>query len=153
LKEREYPDLANRNCCWAVIQIGLFCNRKYFFKGDKMKKICLLAHLITISLLSAQTIQLKDGWKFSATDNMNYSKTDYNDSQWQNISVGKNWDDQGYEDLDGFAWYRIRVFIPSSLKENSVLKDSIKIYLGKIDDYDQAYINGQIGRASCRERV
>lgn len=109
-----------------------------------MKKIWLLAHLITISLLSAQTIQLKDEWKFSATDNINYSSKDYNDSQWQNISISKNWDDQDYEDLDGFAWYRIKVFIPSSLKENSVLKDSIRIYLGKIDDYDQAFINGQI---------
>lgn len=109
-----------------------------------MKKIWLLSYLITISLLSAQSIELKNGWKFSITDNLNYALADYDDSNWQNISIGKNWDYQGYEDLDGYAWYRIKVFIPSDVKKNAYLKDSIRIYLGKIDDYDQAFINGQI---------
>lgn len=109
-----------------------------------MKTRCLLFYLFTISIISAQTIQLKDGWKFNTKDNMNYARADFNDSEWQKISIEKNWDDQGYEDLDGYAWYRIKICIPSSIKENAYLKDSIRIYLGKIDDYDQAFINGKI---------
>lgn len=129
---------------WVIEQIGLFCIMKNFIKGDKMKTRWLLFYLLTVSIISAQSIQLKDGWKFSTTDNMNFARADYNDADWQNISIAMNWDDQGYNELDGYAWYRIKVFIPSSIKMNSYLKDSIRIYLGKIDDYDQAFLNGQI---------
>ncbi|MBI5730867.1 MAG: putative Ig domain-containing protein, partial [Ignavibacteriales bacterium] len=34
--------------------------------------------------------------------------------------------------------------IPSSLKQNSFLKDSLKIFFGKINNFDQSFINGKI---------
>ncbi|TSA28509.1 MAG: alpha-galactosidase [Ignavibacteriales bacterium] len=114
-----------------------------------MKKLHLLfiAVLFSFSFLSAQTeqsIQLKDGWKFKVGDNLDYAKPGYDDSQWKGIQVDKIWEQQGYDPLDGYAWYRIKVFIPSSLKNNSFLKDSLKIFLGKINNFDQSFINGNI---------
>jgi len=88
-------------------------------------------------------IKIKKEWKFIAGDDVNYSKESFDDSQWKSISVGQPWELQGYKNLDGYAWYRTKVFIPSSLKKNAGLKDSIVVYLGKIDDYDQSFLNGK----------
>ncbi len=113
----------------------------------KIRHLIPAAILFSINLSLAQTeqsIQLKDGWKFLASDNLDFAKSDFNDSKWESIATGKNWEHQGYNNLDGYAWYRIKIFLPSSLLDSSDLKDSIKIYLGKIDDYDQSFLNGKI---------
>ena len=85
-------------------------------------------------------ISLQKDWKFKIGDDINWAKPDLDDSKWDSISIAKIWKNQ---DDDGFAWYRIKVIIPSSLKDNSYLKDSLQIRLGKIDDGDQLYINGK----------
>ncbi|HEX3006087.1 MAG TPA: hypothetical protein VHO90_00570 [Bacteroidales bacterium] len=87
-------------------------------------------------------LDLNKGWKFKTGDSLAWAKPDYNDSSWDSIAVGKNWEAQGYENYNGFAWYRTKVVIPSSLKENAFLKDSIQFMLGRIDDNDQFYLNG-----------
>ncbi|MCX6168959.1 MAG: putative Ig domain-containing protein [Ignavibacteriales bacterium] len=114
-----------------------------------MKKLqfvfIILFFSVTISTAQTeQSILLKDGWKFKVGDNLEYAKPAFDDSQWKEIRVDKIWEEQGYDPLDGFAWYRVKVFIPSSLKEKSYLKDSLKIFLGKINNFDQSFINGKI---------
>jgi hypothetical protein len=114
-----------------------------------MKKSLLIITLfiISFSVLHAQkeqSIELKDGWKFKVGDNLEYAKSGFDDTQWKSIQVDKIWEQQGYDPLDGFAWYRIKVVIPSSLKQNAYLKDSLKIFLGKINNFDQSFINGSI---------
>lgn len=93
---------------------------------------------------SHEIMELKTGWKFNAGDNLDYAKAGFDDSDWKNIDVGERWENQGYEKLDGFAWYRIKVVIPSSLKDNSVLKDSLIFNFGKINDFDQFFFNGEL---------
>ncbi|MFA7229580.1 MAG: putative Ig domain-containing protein, partial [Melioribacteraceae bacterium] len=90
------------------------------------------------------TLNLAESWKFIAADKNEFSKIDYNYMGWGEIRIDRNWENQGHENYDGYAWYRIRVLIPSSLKRDAILKDSLKIFLGKIDDYDQSFINGKI---------
>ena len=114
-----------------------------------MKKSLLIITLfiISFSVLHAQkeqSIELKDGWKFKVGDNLEYAKSGFDDTQWKSIQVDKIWEQQGYDPLDGFAWYRIKVVIPSSLKQNAYLKDSLKIFLGKINNFDQSFLNGNI---------
>ncbi|NJD22944.1 MAG: alpha-galactosidase [Melioribacter sp.] len=114
-----------------------------------MKKLFLffITVLFSFNLLSAQSeqsIPLKDGWKFKVGDNLDYAKTGFDDSQWKGIQVDKIWEQQGYDPLDGYAWFRIKILIPSSLRNNSFLKDSLKIFLGKINNFDQSFINGTI---------
>jgi len=114
-----------------------------------MKKLFLffITVFISFNLLwaqSEQSIPLKDGWKFKVGDNLDYTKPGFDDSQWKGIQVDKIWEQQGYDPLDGYAWFRIKIFIPSSLKNNSFLKDSLKIFLGKINNFDQSFVNGII---------
>ncbi len=93
---------------------------------------------------SHEVLELNSGWKFSAGDNLDYAKPDFDDTYWKKIDVNKRWEDQGYKKLDGFAWYRIKVIIPSSLKNNSELKDSLIFNFGKINDFDQFFFNGEL---------
>jgi hypothetical protein len=58
--------------------------------------------------------------------------------------VGREWESQGYTDYDGYAWYRIQFSLPSDLKKNAFLKDSLQLLLGKIDDCDQTFLNGKL---------
>ena len=79
-------------------------------------------------------IPLDSAWKFSTGDDPAWATTAYNDSAWASILPSNNWEYQGFKGHDGFAWYRLNVMIPSSLKEKAYIKDSLQFLLGKIDD-------------------
>ncbi len=89
-------------------------------------------------------IPLKTGWKFTDKDSLIFARPDFDDSQWDSIGVDKTWDKQGFPKYEGFAWYRIKVIIPSKLKKQAALNDSLIFHLGKIDDFDQVFLNGAL---------
>ncbi len=89
-------------------------------------------------------IALNSGWKFMRGDNLKYANPDFDDSAWDSIGVDKTWNKQGYPKYQGFAWYRIKVVIPSALKKKAALQDSLIFHLGKIDDFDQVFLNGSL---------
>ncbi len=97
-----------------------------------------------------QSIPLNSGWKFMNKDSLAFAKPDFDDSGWDSIRVDKTWDRQGYPQSLKFAWYRIKVVIPSSLKKQAILKDSLIFHLGKIDDFDQVFLNGALIGQNCR---
>lgn len=93
---------------------------------------------------SNKHILLAKKWKFKTGDSMVYAKVDYDDSDWDSIDVLHHWEDLGriYRSYDGYAWYRTKVFIPASLMQKNAYGDSLKIFLGWIDDCDQVFLNG-----------
>ena len=105
--------------------------------------ISWMTFLLSCSSPHGSRIGLDEGWKFMPGDDPSWSSPAFSDSAWKDISPLQVWDAQGYADLDGYAWYRIHVTIPSSLKERSYYRDSVVIFLGKIDDRDQTWLNGQ----------
>jgi alpha-galactosidase len=111
-----------------------------------MKKVFMLICLVAALYLraAAQEIAIDKGWKFSTGDNEKWASPKFNDKNWKDISVYHSWEAQGYPGYDGFGWYRLHLIIPSSLKEKSFLKDSMRIDLGIIDDNDEVYLNGQL---------
>jgi len=119
----------------------------------KSKRFIICPLLLSLVLLmyscgvpKQKTVEtsLPEMWKFKPGDDMSYSTTGLDDSGWKQIKTGQTWDKQGYQDLDGFAWYRVKFNLPVSVKEDSYLKDSLRIYLGKIDDFDEVFLNGKI---------
>lgn len=81
--------------------------------------------------------QLKGQWRFSVGDNKNWANPDFDDSSWDKIYVPSEWEDQGYNDYNGFAWYRKSVRIQKKYSQSSLY-----LYLGRIDDVDEVYFNG-----------
>src|ERR1700761_2438875 len=110
---------------------------------------CMAALLLTQCDLPQKNtmIPIGNGWRFHPGDSAAWAGTTYNDSAWVPIKIGQNWESQGYPDLDGFAWYRLHIIIPSSLKQNAFLKERLVIKLGRVDDGDELYLNDSlIGR-------
>jgi alpha-galactosidase len=116
--------------------------------------ITLFIFLLSAMLTFGQTLDLQKGWKFQPGDNMNWNSPGFDDKSWKPIEVNAIWEDQGFSGYDGYAWYRIHVIIPSSLKTSAIFKDSIAINLGLIDDSDQAYLNGiKIGENNGKKGI
>jgi hypothetical protein len=83
-------------------------------------------------------LNLTGVWKFKPGNNSEWKDTRYDDNDWDEIYVPASWESQGYEEYDGYAWYRKEFYLPSSLEG-----ETLYISLGKIDDYDRVYINGK----------
>ena len=65
----------------------------------------------------------------------------YMPKEWRNINIPGYWEDQGIRDLNGIVWYRKEVTIPASMDGKAA-----KVFLGRIVDADELYINGkQVG--------
>lgn len=68
----------------------------------------------------------------------------FDDSNWRTLTVPKIWDEQGFENIDGIAYYRCTI----NLSEEQSQKDAT-LYLGKVDDRDITWMNGvEIGKTN-----
>ena len=83
-------------------------------------------------------ISLTGSWKFSVGDNSNWSDPGFNDSNWDVINVPGKWEDNGYSEYNGYAWYRKKFTLQT-------ISDNTPVYLvfGRIDDADEVYLNGR----------
>ena len=84
---------------------------------------------------------LKPEWKFKTGDESAWADPGYDDSHWKEIQAGNDWENQGYGNYDGFAWYRQTVFIDERLKEGAEETGGFVLYLGRIDDSDITYLS------------
>ena len=57
---------------------------------------------------------------------------------WRNINIPGYWEDQGIKDLNGVVWYRKEIDIPATMAGKPA-----KVFLGRIVDADELYINGE----------
>ncbi|MEP6948115.1 MAG: glycoside hydrolase family 27 protein [Ginsengibacter sp.] len=82
--------------------------------------------------------------RFMTGDNSSWSSPSICDTAWNSIKTGEVWQNQGYPNYHGFAWYRIHIFIPSSLKQNAFWKDSLRLFLAHVNDVDATFLNGKL---------
>ena len=85
----------------------------------------------------SSSLRLPNQWRFSPGDSSLWKEKGFDDSQWKDIPVPSRWEESGYPGLDGFAWYRVRFTVPDGWQRGTV-----KLYLGKIDDCDETFVNG-----------
>ncbi len=83
-------------------------------------------------------VTLPEQWKFKTGDTPEWKNPSFDDGKWQELIVPAKWDFQGYRDYDGFAWYRVSFDVPANLPGEDLV-----MMLGKIDDFDEAYLNGE----------
>ena len=71
-----------------------------------------------------------------------WSAIDLDDGNWKSLVVPKYWEEQGYAQIDGVAWYRKEIKLT---EEQS--KSTATLHLGKVDDSDITWINGiEVGK-------
>jgi hypothetical protein len=95
-------------------------------------------------------INLRGIWDFALAEKKSFGMSDspsaFNvkrvppeKASWNKMMVPALWEHQGYERYDGTAWYRKQFFVPKSLQGEDLV-----LIMGKIDDFDQAYLNGKL---------
>ncbi len=84
-------------------------------------------------------VDLEGIWKFHISDNLTWLNPAYEDGEWDNIVVPGKWENQGYKNYDGYAWYRKKFKVPANLVNKRIV-----VIMGKIDDIDEVYLNGKL---------
>jgi Glycosyl hydrolases family 39/Glycosyl hydrolases family 2, sugar binding domain len=84
------------------------------------------------------TVNLEGQWRFSPGDSPQWAVPDFDDAKWKTIKVPALWETQGYPDLEGFAWYRKTIDIPSSFSNKTLL-----LTLGAVSKVDEVFFNGK----------
>lgn len=82
-------------------------------------------------------VNLRGTWRFSVGDDARWARTDYDDSDWSRIEVPAYWEEEGYDDYNGFAWYRRTFTFHDDAKQTTYL------LLGQVDDVDEVFLNGR----------
>ena len=67
-----------------------------------------------------------------------WENTEYQPNGWRNFNIPGYWEDQGLKALDGVVWFRKTIDIPQNWTAKVV-----KLYMGRIVDADEMYVNGQ----------
>ena len=108
-----------------------------------------MRHLLTLTLLlsallaSAQ-VDLSTGWRFRLGDDPAWAEPDFADTTWSEPIIGETWEEQGFADYNGHAWYRVHFTLPTSMRKKAKWDDGLRLLLGTIDDCDMTYLNGQL---------
>ncbi len=84
-------------------------------------------------------MNLAGDWKFSIGDDEKWADLGYNDNEWESINVPSSWENEGFHGYNGYAWYRKKIKLSSSLEGKSIY-----LHLGYVDDVDVTYINGHL---------
>lgn len=84
-------------------------------------------------------IPLAGMWFFKTGDNPAWKDSGYQDKRWNKIMVPGNWENQGFKNYSGIAWYRKHIKIPKEFENQKLV-----LILGKIKDPDEVYINNAL---------
>lgn len=66
-----------------------------------------------------------------------FSETDFDDSDWKPIKTPSLWEEEGYPEFDGIAWYRKKINIPAEWSGKELV-----LNLGPVNDNDITWFNG-----------
>ncbi|WP_204101500.1 hypothetical protein [Occallatibacter savannae] len=81
-------------------------------------------------------MELRGPWRFHPGDDARWRDPEFDDSAWALISADKTWDELGFQQLTGMAWYRIRIAVP---KEHG----DLAFFVGDVNGSFEIYANGQ----------
>ncbi len=110
-----------------------------------MKQLLLLIVCIFINEFSinAQGLTIEGKWKYKLEDNKEFSKPEFNDSNWEELET-LVWQDRLNTTANRLLWIRKSVFIPSTLKKEFEKTGVLTLSMGKIEQSDQTYLNGKL---------
>ncbi|MBD1362452.1 sialate O-acetylesterase [Mucilaginibacter sp. ZT4R22] len=75
-------------------------------------------------------------------ETVHWNDTAYVPNNWHNFWLPGYWADQGVKSLNGIVWFRKEITLPDSMAGKPA-----KLFLGRIVDADEAYVNGKfVGR-------
>jgi sialate O-acetylesterase len=107
-------------------RINQFKDSSFF---DQFKKVSRPA------LAPAGPVKITDA---GLKDSVKWYSTAYTAKGWHNYWLPGYWADQGIKGLNGVVWFRKEINLPAAMAGKAA-----KLYIGRIIDADEAYVNGQ----------
>lgn len=83
-------------------------------------------------------VDLQGLWDFSVS---RWGNRVSDQVDWEKIMVPTPWEHQGFQRYDGFAWYKRTFATDKNLLAND---GNLILLMGKIDDFDEVYVNGKL---------
>ena len=71
-------------------------------------------------------------------ESIKWYEPNYIPKGWRTINIPGYWEDQGLNNLNGVVWYRKEIDLPAPWEGRSA-----KIFMGRIVDADEMYVNGK----------
>ncbi|MHC4109789.1 MAG: acetylxylan esterase [Planctomycetota bacterium] len=112
---------------------------------------CIAALLLALCSCRARPEQLRlgidEGWLMNTGDNRVWAEPEFDDGAWKSVRIGSAWEEAGFAEHDGYAWYRARFVVPKGWNQDKSApegsdNDFLVLSLGPIDDADVTYFNG-----------
>jgi sialate O-acetylesterase len=117
----------------------MFVATSEFLKRFAQHLLAIIGGLgLFYATVNANELLLKNTWLFKLGDEIAWANPNLSDSGWYPIRVPEYWENQNYENYDGIAWYRSYFKVDSSW----LRRDTLILYLGKIDASDEVFLNG-----------
>jgi sigma-B regulation protein RsbU (phosphoserine phosphatase) len=82
-------------------------------------------------------VSLDRPWRFHTGDDPRWAEPSFDDSSWSLVRSDKNWDEQGYKNYTGTAWYRLKVQIPAN-------QPPLSLYVLDVNTNYQVYVDGRL---------
>lgn len=136
------------NTSWGGTCVETWTSREAFEKSDEFKDMIASVPSVNMdaifetykkSLLG--NVQKIQGFEVTMANENQFKEFDFKDSNWPEIKVPSLWENQQIGNIDGIVWMRKTIVLSAEqAKKEAVL------YLSKVDDEDQTYVNGvQVG--------
>jgi len=94
-------------------------------------------HAQSFDALSAGgPVTITTPWRFHIGDDPQWASPQFDDSQWPLLRMDRSWNVQGYRGYSGYAWYRIRLQVPTS-------REPLALALDRVGNSAEIFADGQ----------
>ncbi|MFY0606171.1 MAG: beta galactosidase jelly roll domain-containing protein [Cyclobacteriaceae bacterium] len=90
--------------------------------------------------ITQDALVLEGVWKIKVGDEPHWRKPEFDDHKWQTTIVPNYLRDVKMGYFDDVVWFRKEFVVP----ENYTNEKTLVLILGKIDDFDRTYLNGEL---------
>ena len=89
-------------------------------------------------------VAIDGAWAFHPGDNLAWAAPGLDDRQWTRIQTGRTWEEQGFRNYNGYAWYRRRIVVDPQLNPQSRQNWKLVLYLPAVQNAAEVYWNGRL---------
>ncbi|MGK2864653.1 MAG: beta-L-arabinofuranosidase domain-containing protein [Chitinophagaceae bacterium] len=105
--------------------------------------LTILCIIVKCNVSMAQEFIIQGPWKVIFEDKTEFSKPDWNDTNWEEMKELK-WSDDHKTTANRTLWIRKKVIIPSSFKSEFEKSGLLSLSMGKILQTDDTWLNGKL---------
>ena len=132
------------NTSWGGTCVETWTSREAFEKSDDFKamiadvpQVNMDAVFETYKKSVLDNIKKIQGFDVTMANQNQFKDLNFQDANWPEIKVPSLWENQQIGNIDGVVWMRKTIVLSAEqAKKEAVL------YLSKVDDEDQTYVNG-----------